>query len=201
MASRRRIIAIVAMAFGVLLILGAAGYFWAIHDLGTAFAKADFGPLGVIFKKAAADVLVVKQPSKELPKSGRIVDLYQRNPAAFQSDARLFDAWMSAGQIGRSTLESTQPGSWIRSTADASYLSPDLRRDPWNHFVCLLRRNNILLVIGGGPRAPTSPICKDIQVRESELAQLPRSRLIETPSGNLILVLDNKISTSTVPVR
>ena len=201
MASRRRIITIVAMGFGVLLILGLAGYFRAIHDLDAAFAKADFGPLGFIFKKAAADVLVVKQPSKEVPKSGGIVDLYQRDPAAFQADARLFDAWISAQQIGRSTLESAPPGSWVRSTAEASYLSPDRRRDPWNHFVCLLRRDNILLVISGGPRAPISPICRDIQVRESELAQLPRGRLLESPSGNLILVLDDKLSASTVPVR
>ncbi|MCU1269465.1 MAG: hypothetical protein JWN74_759 [Acidobacteriaceae bacterium] len=201
MASKRRIIAIVTMGFGIILILGAAGYFWAIHDLNTAFAKADFGPLGIIFKKAAADVLVVKQPSKELSKSGGIVDLYRRNPAAFQADARLFDAWISAGQIGRSTLKSTLPGSWVRSTAEENYLSPDLRRDPWNHFVCLLRRNNILLVISGGPRAPISPMCRDIQVRESELAQLPRGRLLETPSGNLILVLDDKLSATTVPVR
>jgi hypothetical protein len=196
-----RIIAVVTTSFGILLTLGIAGYFWAIHNLDTTFAKVDLKPLGVIFKKGVADVVVVKQPSKEVLKSGGIVDLYQQNPAAVEADARLFDAWISAQQIGQSTLKSTLPGSWVRSTAEANYLSLDLRRDPWNHFVCVLRRDNILLVISGGPRAPDSPICRDIQVRESELAQLPRGRLLETPSGNLILVLDDKLSASTVPVR
>jgi hypothetical protein len=199
MRSRRRIAWIAAISVGVLLSLGTAGYFWAMHSLSSGVSKLDLEPLGVIFKKAASDVLVAKRESKPATLSQGFIELYQRNPGAFRADAKLFDAWVSATQIGRSTLKSTRSGSWVRSTADAGYLSPDRRGDPWNHFVCLLRRKDTLLVISAGPRAPSSPVCEDIQVGEGELSQLPRSKLLETPSGNLILVLDHKLSAATAP--
>jgi hypothetical protein len=184
---------------GALIITGISIYFWAGHSLQFAFAKADFQPLGTIFKKAAADLLVVRQPSKAETKSGALLDLYQQNPAVFQADAKLFDVWHTALQVGNATLSHTPSGSWVRSTADATYLSPIYRTDPWQHSFCLLRRGDMLLVISSGPKAPISPVCNDVQITEAELAQLPRGRLLETPSGNLTLVLGKRVSESQAP--
>ncbi|HZR64988.1 MAG TPA: hypothetical protein VFA85_07560 [Terriglobales bacterium] len=200
MLSRKKLALKMGMVLGAFIIAGIALYFWLGYSLQFAFAKADFKPLGIVFKKAASDVLVVRQPSNSEKKSGALLDLYQQNPIAFQSDAKLFDAWIAALRVGKATLSHTASGSWVRSTANASYLSPSQQTDPWHHPFCLLRRGDWLLVVSGGPKAPASPTCENIQIADHELAQFPLGKLFETPSGNLALVLDTKHSESPVPI-
>jgi hypothetical protein len=140
----------------------------------------------------------VKQPPKKSTQNQSYLDAYERNPAAFQSDSRLFDTWVSSAQIGEDTLKNTLPGSWVRSSADADYLVRANRTDPWGHSFCLLRRRYTLVIVSAGPKALSSPTCRDIKITGEDLAGLPRNKLIETPAGNLIFVIDQKrVSTSS----
>jgi hypothetical protein len=192
MPRRKEIVWMVTLGIGIFVALGTVSYFVVIHNLDRTFANVDLKPFGFIFKKAATDFLVVKQSPKELSQTRPNLEAYENNPGAFQSDARLFDTWVSAAQIGEDTLKKTLPGSWVRSSAHADYLLRTNRTDPWGHSFCLLRRNNTLVVVSAGPKALSSPICRDIKINAQELAGLPRSKLIETPAGNLIFVIDRE---------
>jgi hypothetical protein len=192
MPSGKRIVWIVMLGIGILLALGTVGYFVAIHNLNKTFANVDLKPFGFILKKAATDILVIKQSPKEPSQTHGYLEAYQNNPAAFQSDARLFDTWVSSARIGEDTLKKTLPGSWVRSSADSDYLLRTNRTDPWGHSFCLLRRNNTLVVVSAGPKALISPVCRDIKITREELTALPRKKLIETPAGNLIFVFDQE---------
>ena len=66
MPSRKRIVWILALGIGIFLILGTIGYVVTIHNLDKTFASVDLKPFGFIFKKAAADLVVVKQFQKSL---------------------------------------------------------------------------------------------------------------------------------------
>jgi hypothetical protein len=65
MPSRKRIVWILALGIGIFLILGTIGYVVTIHNLDKTFASVDLKPFGFIFKKAAADLVVVKQFPKK----------------------------------------------------------------------------------------------------------------------------------------
>ena len=191
MATRKRIGLIVAMSVGLVLTLCGVGYFWAIHSLDKSFSRMDVTPIETAIKTGASKVVVIKQPSQDpdVPSKGYL-EAYQRDPGASQLDAKFFDAWTSAMRIAEETLKSTATGAWVRSTADASYLPVDHRADPWGHAVCLFRRADTLAVISAGPKANSSPVCRNIQMSEHELVQFPHKKLLESPSGYLILVLD-----------
>jgi hypothetical protein len=198
MPSRKRIVWILTLGIGIFLILVTIGYVLTIHNLGNTFAKADLEPFGFIFKKAIADLVVVKQSPKKSVRAEGYLDAYERDPAAFQSDSRLFDTWVSSTQIGEETLKDTLPGSWVRSSADADYLPRTNRTDPWGHSFCLLRRSDTLVVVSAGPKAFGPPTCRDIKITAIELTELPRRKLIETPAGNLVFVLDQeRVATSS----
>lgn len=186
----------ITIAFGMVLVLAAVAYVLAIRSLNRAFAGTDLTPVILAAKKAASDLVVAKQLPEQTVLSRGLLDAYQKNPAAFRADAKLFDTWRIAVQVGKAALDNTPTGSWVRSSIDATYLSPDQRTDPWHHSLCLLRRGDMLVVISGGPNAPMSPVCKNIQITENEVARLPRGRLLETPSGNLTLVMDKNSSRS-----
>lgn len=173
------------LSLGCLLVLTVGFYFLTIRSLDKAFAKADFSPVVARTKAAVAGLVVARQPSIGAPGQEFFAT---GKPATIQSDAKLLDAWVSALQIAETTLTATSAGSWVRRSDDAIYLGAIKRRDPWDHYVCVLRRGDVVAVIGGGPKAPSSPVCSDITVTESELEQLPRARLLETPAGNLILL-------------
>jgi hypothetical protein len=75
------------------------------------------------------------------------------------------------------------------------------RLDPWGHPFCLLRREDVLVVVSPGPKAPSLPICKDITVQAQELERLPRGRLIETPGGALLLAVIEPAGAKAPPKR
>jgi hypothetical protein len=187
----------VTLGIGIFLVLGTVSYFVAIHNLDKTFANVDLKPFEFIFKKAAADLVVVKQHPKVSAQTQGYLKAYESNPADFQSDSHIFETWVSSAQIGEDTFKNTLPGSWARSSADADYLLRTNRADPWGHSFCLLRRGDTLVVVSAGPKALSSPTCRDIKIAGQELAALPRKKLIETPAGNLIFVVDQeRVSTS-----
>jgi len=113
---------------------------------------------------------------------------YERNPEGFRADATLFETWSRAMALGSQALESGPAGNWVHSSLDVNG-STENRLDPWNHAFCMLRRENMLVVVSA---APSSPLCKDVQIQAEELSQLPHGRLLESPSGSLILVIERK---------
>ena len=47
-----------------------------------------------------------------------------------------------------------------------------------------------VLVVSAGPKAPGSPACRNIRIEAKDLAELPHGKLLESPAGYLILVVD-----------
>jgi len=187
----RKIVRFVVLSLGVILLVGVVGWFWFMHEFRLNISRSDIDPLEMSLKKAASDVVVVKRPdSKPASVSGGYLIAYQRDPESFNKDAKLFDTWMASAKLGLAALKNTRRGNWVRSSADADYVASQDRVDPWNHTFCLLRRDDDLLVVSGGPKAPGSPLCRDIQLKAKDLAELPHGKLLESPAGYFILVVD-----------
>jgi hypothetical protein len=179
------------LSLGVLLLVGVVGWLWFIHEFRINVSRSDLEPLEMAIKKAASDVVVVKRPtSVPVRASSGYLVAYQRDPETFGKDAKLFDAWAASMKMGFAALKSTSRGNWVRSSVSADYVESQDRVDPWKHTFCLLRRDDNLLVISGGPKAPSSPTCRDIQFQAKDLAELPHGKLLESPAGYLILVVD-----------
>jgi hypothetical protein len=117
---------------------------------------------------------------------------YQNDPESFRKDAKLFDAWIASLKVGSAALKNTSGEDWVASSADADYLAALDCVDPWNHTFCLLRRDDDVLVVSGGPKAPSSPACRNIDLGPKDLAEFPKGKLLESPAGFLVLVLDKK---------
>ena len=184
MRARKRVLLLTASG-GVLLLLGLA--LWIVYSFqhfALNFSKEDAATLINSVKAGAANLVVLKQSHERAS-----INAYNLTPARLQNDAKLFDAWTSTSQVARETFKSAPAGNWIRSSTDASYLTTAQRYDSWGHSVCILRRTDTVVVVSAGPRASGSPVCRNIQISETELGQLPHGRLLESPSGNLILVV------------
>jgi hypothetical protein len=188
---------------GVPLVFCGLALVLIIHDLENLkvpfLSARDASSLILIAKSAASQMVVVNRSSDRVysPTIGYL-NSQQIDSTRLRADAKLFDAWSLQLQIGREALKVTQSDSWTRSSAEFHGLAAR-RVDPWEHYLCLLRRGDTLVVMSGGPTAPSSPICRNIKVSEGELSSVPRGRLLETPGGNLLLVVDRKESTSAIP--
>lgn len=151
-------------------------------------SKQDVSSLITIAKGTAAQVVVVKRPSEQGYVPHASMNTHEIDATRFQADAKLFDAWTLQLQIAQEAVKVTRAGAWTRSSAELRHVQSQV--DPWGHHVCLTRRGNVLAVISAGPRAPADPVCRDISISEAELRELPPARLLETPAGNLLLVID-----------
>jgi hypothetical protein len=168
---------------------------WQYVALGRGLRSNSVEPFVTIMKKAASDVVVAKQRSlssqSALP-AGYLV-AYEQNREDFNADAKLFDAWMTAMQLGTFVLEHGPNGNWVRSSSAIEGVVPENQLDPWAHSLCVLRRGDSVLVISGGPNAPSSPLCKDVKMTDEELASFPHKKLLQTPAGSLVLVADKSM--------
>jgi hypothetical protein len=152
------------------------------------FSQADWEPFATTFKSTLSNFFVIRRPtagSDPMKFPG-----LQHDPDAVRKNATLFDAWTASVKLGSAVLKHTPGGNWVRSSVEANYVAPQDRVDPWNHTFCLLRRGDDLLVVSGGPKAPDSPACRDIQLQADDLAKLPHRKLLESPAGYLFLVVD-----------
>jgi len=192
MTRRRGMVRVAMLSLGVVLLAGVGGWLWFLYEFRLDISRSDIEPFETTVKKAASDVFVVKRPdSNRAGVSGGYLVAYQGNPEGFRNDARLFDAWMASVKLGLAVLKNTPPGNWVRSSGEADYVAVRDRVDPWNHTFCFLRRNDDVLVVSGGPKAPSSPVCRDIQLTAKDLAELPQGKLLESPSGYLVLAINN----------
>jgi hypothetical protein len=198
----KQIFAIAGILFGVTLVVCVVTALWVMHGLNNLSFDRVFEPLGIVAKKAASDLVIVKQPGRAgaLPSAadGYMV-AYEHNPEAFRADAKLFDTWIKATQLATEIAKRDTSQEWLRNSSEIEYLGPSERVDPWGHSFCVLRRKQVLLVLSAGPAAPTSPTCKNIQVTAAELAGLPQLKLLETPAGSPVLVADTVRLQQSVP--
>jgi hypothetical protein len=191
MAARNKVLRRIALALGVVALVCVAGWIYVVRSFRIGLSPAALEPLGTILKKTGADILVVKQKadsqSRATPPRGYLV-AYEQNPESFKSDARLFDTWLTATQLATAVLDNGPSGDWVESSSAIEYVKPESRLDPWGHSLCLLRRGDVLLVISGGPDALGSPTCRNIRMTAEELSKFPPKKLLQSPSGSLILV-------------
>jgi hypothetical protein len=193
MRAPKRLLIIVAASAGVVTVLCGLAYLRLTYALQhmSFFSEAHAASLITTVKGAAATLVVIKRPSEQYAVSPR-GNLKAYDPAHFAGDAKLFDSWTMQVQAAQSTLEHTPSGSWTKSSTDLNYLSVSQRSDPWGHSLCLLRRSDTLAVVSAGAKATGSPLCRNIHISENELNELPKMKLLESPSGYLILVLTKR---------
>ncbi len=191
MTRTRTIVRVAMLSLGVILLVGVFGWFWFTHSFRLNVSRSDIEPFEMTLKKAASDIVVAKSvDSMPVSQSGGYLLAYQHDPESFHRDAKLFDTWMASAKLGSATLKETSRGNWVRSSAEADYVPAPERVDPWNHTFCMLRRDDVVLLLSGGPKAPSSPECRNIRIQATDLAELPHGKLLESPAGYLILVVD-----------
>ena len=139
-------------------------------------------------KGAASDIVVLRQSRGEQEPSPGLIEAYRKDPARFKSNAKYFDTWLNAAELGNFALENARPGNWVRSSTELQ-VPGSKSKDAWGHSYCVMRRDSLVLVISAGPNAEASPRCKDIEISGSELAKMPKGRLLETPAHSLALVV------------
>ncbi|HEV2397677.1 MAG TPA: hypothetical protein VGS27_12095 [Candidatus Sulfotelmatobacter sp.] len=176
---------------------------WQYVAFGRGLRSISVEPFVTIVKKAASDVVVAKQsPSSSqstLP-AGYLL-AYEQNREGFNADAKLFDAWLTASQLGTFVLERGPNGNWVRNSSAIEHLEPKFRLDPWGHSLCVLRRGDSVLVISGGPYAPSSPVCMNVRMTDEDLAAFPHKKLLQTPAGSLVLVVGKGAPVFTQPAK
>ncbi len=193
MTSTRKIVRFAMLSLGVILLVGVASWWRFVHEFRFNIAQTDMEPVETMLKKALSDVVVVKRPGSEPGSvSAGYIIAYQRDAESFRKDAKLFDAWTASANLGLAALKNATRGDWVRSSVDADFVAAQDRVDPWNHSFCLLRRDHDVLVVSAGPKAPGSPACRNIRIEAKDLAELPHGKLLESPAGYLILVVDKK---------
>lgn len=154
-------------------------------------ALQSLSKLVTVGKKVGSDLVVVKQPtwsSSNRPLPPGYLLAYEQNPEGFEADARLFDMWTTAIRVSTSVVDNGPSGNWVKNSSELTNLPTKDRVDPWGHTVCVLRRSDLVLVISGGAGAPRSPTCKDIQMTSEELGKFPNKKLLQSPTGSLVLV-------------
>lgn len=194
-ATRRKVVACGLIVAASLLVYA----WWSHHSLARALRTIPVEPLATIMEKTGSDLVVLKQRGDLPTRETQLPDTlaaYEQNPQAFKADAKLFEAWLKASQLATSILEHGPGGSWVKSSSSFDYAKAEYKVDPWAHSFCVLRRGARILVISGGPKAPSSPVCKDVHLTEEELAKFPPMRMLQSPSGSLMMAAIDK----TAPV-
>ena len=170
---------------------------WRSHHSveGGALTTIPVEPFATIVEKIGSDFVVLKQKN-DLPIQGTLLpgalEAYKQNPEAFKDDAKLFEAWLKASQLATAMVEHSHGGNWVKSSSSFDYAKTEYKADPWGHSFCVLRRGARILVISGGPSAPSSPLCKNVQLTEEDLAKFPPLRMLQSSSGSLMMVAVDK---------
>jgi hypothetical protein len=194
MTQPSRVARVIAYSLGIILLAFACFSFWMVLAIRSMridlhFSKTDWEPFATAFKSTLSNFFVIRHTTGAVSNQVRFPNS-ERDPDRVLRNAKLFDTWVASVKLGRATLKSAPSGNWVRSSADADYVPPQDRVDPWNHTFCLLRRDDEVLVVSGGPKAPDSPACRDIQLKADDLAEMPHRKLLESPAGYFILVVD-----------
>jgi hypothetical protein len=202
MSNAKKAILGTAAVLGAIVLVGTVSWFRFSRSFQRDLSPAAIEPFETTLKKAASDFVVIKRrnnsSSKSAPPQGYLV-AYEQNRESFKADAKLFDTWLVAVQLATSVLKQGPNGNWVESSSKIEYVNAELRVDPWGHSLCLLRRGNAVLVISGGPNVPGSPTCEDVRMTHEELAKFPANKLLQSPSGSLILVVDQEHSSEALP--
>ena len=190
MTRHRKFALRITTALATALLLCTGGWFYLNWSLSKGLRTLDFVPFITIMEKAGSDLVVMRQrgPSQPHLPRGYLV-AYEQDPEGFKGDAKLFETWVYAMSLSTSVLQSGPDGNWVMGSSDLKSAGPRSRLDPWQHPFCLLRRGDAVLAISAGPHAPGSPACNNIAMTAEDLATFPQKKLLESPSGSLVLVI------------
>ena len=173
---------------------------WSYRSVGRAVRTISVEPFATVLEKTASDLVVMKQkgdlPTRATPLPGTLA-AYEQNPEAFKADTKLFEAWLKATQLATAVLDRSPSGSWVKSSSSFDYAKAEAKVDPWGHSFCVLRRGARILVISGGPNAPSTPACKDVELTEEELTEFPPMRMLQSSSGSLMMAAVEKAATAS----
>jgi len=147
----------------------------AIADLGLGA----FGQLVVIQK---GDPL-----RKQLRVSGNLGNAYQENPAAFKEYAALARTWTNAMLVADATFQKSDLVLPIRS--DSLNLANQSGLDAWQQAFCVSGNRETLVVMSAGTTGKQLN-CRAANISREKLAGIPRSILIKTDAGYLVLLAD-----------
>lgn len=180
----------IVIAASAFLLLGTGGWFCLNWSLSRGLRSLDLAPFATIMEKAGSDLVVIKQqgPTQAHLFRGYLV-AYEQDPEGFKGDAKLFETWVYAMSLSTSVLQNGPAGNWVKNSSELEFAKPTRRLDPWQHPFCLLRRGDAVLAISAGPQAPGSPTCKNIAITAEDLTAFPQKKLLESPSGSLVLVV------------
>ena len=180
----------ITIALGATLLFGTGGWFYLKWSLSKSLRTLNVAPFTTIMEKAGSDLVVMRQRGPSPPRLPRgYLVAYEQDPEGFKGDAKLFETWVYAMSVSTSVLLNGPDGNWVKSSSDLDSAKPASRLDPWQHPFCLLRRDDAVLAISAGPHAPGPPACKNIAMTAEDLATLPQKKLLESPSGSLVLVI------------
>lgn len=190
MAKDRKFAVRIAIVIVALLLLGIGGWFYLNWSLSRGLRALDLAPFATIMEKAGSDLVVIERAGPPQPGLFRgYLVAYEQDPKGFKGDAKLFETWLYAMSLTTSVLENGPAGNWVKSSSDIESQKGGSRLDPWQHPFCLLRRDDAILAISAGPQAPGSPTCNNIPFTAEDLATFPQKKLLQSPSGSLVLVV------------
>ncbi len=185
---------VIAYALGVTLLAFVGLGLWTVFAIRSMrfdfhFSETDLETVATSFKSMLSNVFVVRRDAAAVSDEVRFPNP-QRDPNGVAKNAKLFDAWVASAKLGAAVLSNTRRGNWVGSSAEADFVPVQDRVDPWNHTFCILRRDDYVLVVSGGPEAQGSPACRNVQIQAKDLAELPHGKLLESPAGYLVLLVD-----------
>ena len=134
--------------------------------------------------KTGLDALLTPPPGD---KGKGLIAEYQQNPQKFKQYADMLDTALNAKQLGEIVL-SHASGERIPGTSEALAVQPNLRFDAWGSPFCILRIDERLAIISGGPsRVP----CQALPLTTAQLAASKRN-MYAGPSNVVVVIVTRK---------
>jgi len=188
MAVSRRLVRTITITASCVLLVIAGGWYLAIRSVNDAF-HAGLESIKTIVKASASNVVAIKRDDKS--SAGTYAELYEKDPEKVRATAKISETWYNASWIADEVLKDESVGDWVRRSDELRFMRIS-QLDAWGHPFCLLRRDKTVAILSAGSKAESSPVCADIPMSAAELNQLPHGRIIETPGGSLVLVMEKK---------
>jgi hypothetical protein len=145
-------------------------YLWAVYSIGRSIDQAigpqalsDVPDLSVALKGLAGKSLLATgniipgesdwggHNSNAIDMGKELMTAYRKDPETYKRNAKVFETYAAAFDVGRVALSNSAPVRPI-SSANLAALAPDKRLDAWGHPFCLMVTDNQIAVISGGSR-------------------------------------------------
>jgi hypothetical protein len=206
----KKYIRVVLMLVAVLVLLGVAGWYFAVWSVGRGFESAmkGGGPSRVANALEAALGSTLARGDARLTARGAAgegellkpggpagegaIAYYQKNPQVLKRDKEYFETWSSALIIAEAASKGEHRlGRW-ESSARAPWVARSQKTDAWGQAYCIRSDQQWTIVVSPGPQAHSALDCEALKIPEAELARMPQGRLNPLASGSLILLFGNR---------